>query len=67
MKCRDELTKYFDFEDVGILFRDTNTNNLFTIEMIYNEYEIKFLKDIENKKLKGIALTIEERITDFER
>jgi len=49
------------------LFRDSNTNNLFTIEMIYNEYEIKFLKDIENKKLKGIALTKEERITDFER
>lgn len=67
MKSRDLLTKYFDFEGIGILFRDVRTNDLFSIEQTFNEVEYAYLKEFEDKKRRGIKLTIEERQNDFER
>lgn len=62
LKSREFLPQYFDFEGLGILFRDVKTNNLFSIEQTYNEVEIAELKKLDEKKKKGIILTKEEKL-----
>ena len=38
--ARTELPKYFNFEGAALLFRDTVSNDLFSIETEYNPDEI---------------------------
>jgi len=50
-----------------MLLKDTRTHELFSLKPDYNEEEQKFFDEIRMKKLKGIALSTEERIKDLER
>lgn len=67
LKCRAELPALLEFEGIGILFRDGDSSNLFNVELNFTEPEIMQLKEFENKKMKGIPLTDQERIENFER
>lgn len=62
------MPKYFGFEGVAILLKDIKTNELFTLEHDdLNPNEIKLDVYVKEQRKKGIPLTTEERIRDFER
>jgi len=61
------LPAYFQFEGLGILFKDIKTESLFTINQTFDEDELAFMSKIEIKKTKHIDLTKDERLADFER
>lgn len=55
------------FEGIGILFRDTKTDNLFTISDTFDESDLKMIKLFEEKLKRGEFLSEEERLLDVER
>ena len=67
LQAKKILPKYFGFDGVGILFKDSKTNSLFTLEQTFDEDELAYMKKIDLKKEKNIDLTKEERQRDFER
>jgi hypothetical protein len=55
------------FDGIGILFRDTKTDNLFTISDTFDEADLRVIKEYEEKLKRGELLSEEEKIIDFER
>ena len=67
MHARKILPDFFGFEGVGILFRDRNDNNLFSIEEHEEEEDKEILKVREAKEKNHEELTEEEKLEDVER
>ena len=65
--CNELLPSYLGFEGLGLLFRDTKDNTLFSMDSEFNEEEQKFYDEIKEKKRKAQLLTQDERMKDFER
>jgi len=55
------------FDGIGILFRDTKTDNLFTISDTFDESDLRLIKEHEEKLLRGDLLSEDDKIVDFER
>jgi hypothetical protein len=49
-----------DFEGLSLLYRDTKTNSLFSIESSPNEEQVKQMEVIKQKKQDNIPLTQQE-------
>lgn len=64
--CRQELCKYFGFEGLGLLFRDTATNDLFSVERDFSQDEEAEAARLREKKRQGKTLSDEERLRDLE-
>lgn len=67
LAVEEEIPRYLGFEGVGVLFKDTKTNGLFSLQPDYNEDEFSLIEKIKGKRMRGEELTTEERIKDFER
>lgn len=67
MNCRKILPEFFGFEGVGILFRDQQTDNLFSIEQDDHEGDDDLIKLKERKRKNKQELTEEEAVKDAER
>jgi hypothetical protein len=52
---------------LGILFRDEKTNGLFQIDYTYDEHELLEIRELNDKKKRGIPLTDKEMLTHIER
>lgn len=66
-KIKRILPEFMGFEGIGILFRDTKTDNLFTISDTFDESDLKMIKLFEEKLKRGEFLSEEERLLDVER
>ena len=67
MNCREILPEFFGFEGVGILFRDSHTDNLFSIEDAEEEGDKEIIKVSKERARKNEHLTREEAIKDAAR
>ena len=67
MHARKILPDFFGFEGVGILFRDRNDNNLFSIEEHEEEEDREILRIREAREKNHEELTEEEKLEDVER
>lgn len=65
--CKKYLPAFFQFEGVGILFKDQKENQMFTINQHFEDDEVALMKRMEKKKQQGIAWTREEIHLDFKR
>ena len=45
------------FDGIGILFRDTKTDNLFTISDTFDEADLRVIKEYEEKLKRGELLS----------
>ena len=66
-KIKRILPEFMGFEGLGILFRDTKTDNLFTISDTFDESDLRMIKIFEEKLKNGGVLSEEERLLDVER
>ena len=64
---RKILPKFFNFEGIGILFRDIKDNNLFSIDNSIDEDDVHIMKVLEDKEKNNEELTEEEKIMLAER
>ena len=55
------------FDAVGILFRDTKTNLLFTVDRQYTTQELDDIDTFAQMRQQGIQLSKENRVKEFER
>ena len=62
LHCRKILPEFFQFEGLGILFRDQETGNLFTIEQDEQAEDNELLDARQKRKL-----TDSEVVADAER
>lgn len=53
------LPKFLGFEGIGILFRDTKTDHLFSISDTFDESELKLMKERDEKQKRGAELSEE--------
>lgn len=66
-KIKKILPEFMGFDGIGILFRDTKTDNLFTISDTFDESDLRLIKEHEEKLLRGDLLSEDDKIVDFER
>jgi len=47
------LPEYLGFEGVGLMFRDTENNGLFSLQTNYSDDEIRLINQVKEKKKIG--------------
>ena len=66
-KIKKILPEFMGFDGIGILFRDTKTDNLFTISDTIDEADLRMIKEHEEKLKRGELLSEDDKLVDFER
>ena len=66
-EVKKRLPQFMGFDAVGILFRDTRTNLLFTVDRQYTTQELDDIDTFALMRQQGIQLSKEHRVKEFER